>query len=42
MGINRFASFCILALTVFIVSPAFGQAPGKAGVKSITVYKTPT
>ena len=42
MRINRFASFCILALTVFMVSPAFGQAPVKSGLKSITVYKTPT
>jgi hypothetical protein len=42
MGINRFASFCVLALTVFLAGPAFGQAPAKAGLKSITVYKTPT
>lgn len=42
MGINRFTSFCMLALTVFVVSPAFGQAPAKSALKSITVYKTPT
>ena len=42
MGIKRFAGFCVLALTMFMVSPAFGQAPAKSALKSITVYKTPT
>lgn len=42
MRINRVASFCFLALTVFMVGPAFGQASSKSAEKSITVYKTPT
>jgi hypothetical protein len=42
MRINRFVSFWVITLSLALAGPAFGQAPSKSAVKSITVYKTPT
>jgi hypothetical protein len=39
---NRLGYFGVVALSFFLLAPAFSQTPSKSAEKSITVYKTPT